>query len=184
MKVGFFGAQGTGKSTIFDIIKTEYPFNTLTDMMSISGKLTSDGIKISEGGSQDLQLMMYGRYKYNLYAHENLLSDRTPLCPLAYTLYNFWNGYTKFDPKFITFLCDETKEMINQYDYLFWTRPEFEIVDNGIRSVDKAFQTEIDMLYEDILVKFKMKDRVHLLTGTVENRLNIIKKVIPEYNGN
>ena len=57
----------------------------------------------------------------------------------------------------------------NRYDYIFYLKPEFDIVADGTRSVDARFRDEIVDLFDKYIKRMNVP--VITLTGSVEQRL-------------
>ena len=70
--------------------------------------------------------------------------------------------------------------LYNKYDVIFYTDPEdVELVDDGERSADKKFRDDIITNFEN---RIKRLNNVVVLKGTVEKRLETIKKTFEKYN--
>jgi len=70
--------------------------------------------------------------------------------------------------------------LYDKYDIIFYTDPaDVELVDDGERSADKKFRNDIINSFED---RIKELNNVVVLTGTVEERLDTVKKTFEKYN--
>ena len=71
----------------------------------------------------------------------------------------------------------------SKYDIIFYPNPhEIKLEDDGERSTDIKFRNNIIDRYEDYYLKqFQWKERIHILKGTVEERMEHIKIVLNEY---
>ena len=67
-------------------------------------------------------------------------------------------------------------KIIHEYDYIFYIPPEFNIVDDGVRSIDPSFRDEIVELFEGYITE--MPREIVRLSGSVRERLDQIMKVI------
>ena len=65
------------------------------------------------------------------------------------------------------------EETISSWDAIFFLRPEFEIVDDGVRSVNVEFHRNIVFLFDHFIKKYNLQ--VIQLTGSVEDRVNQFK---------
>jgi nicotinamide riboside kinase len=70
------------------------------------------------------------------------------------------------------YVTDVFHQVWEQYDHVFYIEPEFEIVDDGVRSVDKDFRDEIADLFESSIEKRKLS--MSRVKGSVRNRVNSI----------
>ena len=71
---------------------------------------------------------------------------------------------------------------MDKLDYIFYTDPtDVKLVDDGERSVDFKFRNDIINLFED-LITYKMspanREKIVRLSGTVEERMKIIKEYL------
>ena len=72
--------------------------------------------------------------------------------------------------------CKIYDAIIDQYDVIFYTDPtDVKLVDDGERSVNVDFRNDIIKLFND---KLEGLDNVVVLSGTVEERLNTVKKTV------
>jgi nicotinamide riboside kinase len=69
-------------------------------------------------------------------------------------------------------------KIIDKYDYIFYLTPEFDMEDDGVRSIDEGFQQRIVKLFEDYILECEVP--VIHLSGSVENRIKQIKETINE----
>ena len=67
----------------------------------------------------------------------------------------------------------------DRYDYIFYLKPEFDIVDDGTRSTNVQFRDDIVELFDRYIKHIKVP--VINLTGTVEERLEKFYNTISIY---
>ena len=66
-----------------------------------------------------------------------------------------------------------------RYDKIFYLKPEFDIVDDGVRSSSVQFRDEIASIFERYIAEYNLKKHnIVELSGSVEERLEAIKRVI------
>jgi nicotinamide riboside kinase len=70
------------------------------------------------------------------------------------------------------YVKDVFNKVWHSYDYVFYIEPEFEIVDDGVRSINKQFRDEIADLFEATIEKEKLN--MFRVKGSVRNRVNTI----------
>jgi nicotinamide riboside kinase len=70
------------------------------------------------------------------------------------------------------YVKDVFNKVWHSYDYVFYIEPEFEIVDDGVRSINKQFRDEIADLFEVTIEKEKLS--MLRVKGSVRNRVNTI----------
>tara|TARA_R110002051_G_scaffold200971_1_gene267734 strand:- start:241 stop:510 length:270 start_codon:yes stop_codon:yes gene_type:complete len=62
--------------------------------------------------------------------------------------------------------------LIEKYDKIFYLIPEFDIEDDGVRSIDLDFRNEIVTIFNEYIVECEIP--VIQLTGSVDNRVSLI----------
>jgi hypothetical protein len=107
---------------------------------------------------------------YNAFMHEDMLTDRTALDGLVYTSYLCAKG--KVDINTMNHVRGVFAKVWPMYDYVFYIEPEFDIVNDGIRSVDVEFRDTIASLFELTIEKNELS--MHRVKGSVRNRVNTI----------
>tara|TARA_B100000287_G_C19956180_1_gene512536 strand:- start:152 stop:478 length:327 start_codon:yes stop_codon:yes gene_type:complete len=106
--------------------------------------------------------------------YSDMLTDRTALDGLVYTAYlHLHKKVSKDTLDIVKAIYDK---IIHEYDYIFYIPPEFNIVDDGVRSIDPNFRDEIVELFEGYISE--MPREIVRLSGSVRERLDQIMKVI------
>lgn len=177
MRIILTGAQGTGKTTLLNSCKN-MQINLITE---VARKLYKNGIiKINENGDEISQRILFNEYKKLLSDTHNYISDRGLTDVFSYTEYlknkniiseNFYNKQ----------LNDLKEFLINNRDIIYIYLPiEFEIKCDGIRSLNKEFQYDIDKIIKNNLIKLNI-DFIEI-KGTVEDRIDILKNILYKNN--
>lgn len=167
MRIAFTGAQSTGKTTLLEAIKQNEEFRYKYEFIDeITRRMIKKGLKINEAGGNTTQLLIMNEHIKNL-LYEDVIMDRCMLDGLVYTDWLHWEGKVK------TWVYEYAKNVfdhyINRYDLIFYLKPEFDIVDDGVRSVDIKFRNEIVERFERYVKHVQVP--VIILSGTVEQRL-------------
>ena len=167
MRISFTGAQSTGKTTLLDAIKSNEDYRYNYEFIDeITRRMVKKGLKINEAGGNTTQLLIMNEHIKNL-LYEDVIMDRCMLDGLVYTDWLYWEGKVK------TWVYEYAKNVfdhyINRYDLIFYLKPEFDIVDDGVRSVDIKFRNEIVERFERYVKHVQVP--VIILSGTVEQRL-------------
>jgi nicotinamide riboside kinase len=167
MRIAFTGAQSTGKTTLLEAIKQNEEFRYKYEFIDeITRRMIKKGLKINEAGGNTTQLLIMNEHIKNL-LYEDVIMDRCMLDGLVYTDWLYWEGKVK------TWVYEYAKNVfdhyINRYDLIFYLKPEFDIVDDGVRSVDIKFRNEIVERFERYIKHVQVP--VIILSGTVEQRL-------------
>lgn len=174
MKIAFTGAQSTGKTTLLDAIKSNQDYRYNYEFIDeITRRMVKKGLKINEAGSNTTQLLIMNEHIKNL-LYENVIMDRCALDGIVYThwLYNQGN----IEKWVFEYAYNVFKHYKDRYDYIFYLKPEFKLVDDGVRSTNIQFRDEIVTLFE----KYSQEISIPLinLTGTVEERVQEVNKIV------
>ena len=171
MKIAITGAQSTGKSTLLDSIKrddrrdgllSEYVFiDELT--RSIKGK----GVIINENGDNLTQLLTNNTHVDNILLN-NFVSDRCIIDSYVYTSWLYENN--KIDEWVLIYSYHLFLTLVGMYDRIYYLKPEFDVVDDGVRSSSTSFRDEISNLFEDVINDHDIE--VITLTGSIQERTN------------
>lgn len=173
MRIVFTGAHGTGKTTLLNELRPEFEKLDYRIETSVSRYVKKLGLKINEAGDDDTQNLIMAIMAQNALIYPNLVSDRCIIDTLMYSRYMYDRGSINSETMLkAEITADKIKPL---YDLIFWLRPEFEIEDDGLRSVDKEFQKDMDEYFHDyIRSNHDITWSVFQLSGSVEERLENI----------
>lgn len=177
MKVSFTGAQSTGKTTLLKAIKQNEEFRYKYEFIDeITRRMVKKGLKINEAGSNTTQLLIMNEHIKNI-LYENAIMDRCMVDGVVYTHWLYNQGTVKH------WVWEYSRKVfehyVNRYDIIFYLKPEFDIVDDGVRSIDVTFRDDIAMLFERYIIQ--VNKPVITLSGTVEERLKQFYSTLKEY---
>lgn len=175
MIVSFTGAQSTGKTTLLNQMRNWECLKDYTFIDEITRNIEKKGMSINEKGNDDTQTAIMHAHIENLKKGNNLVLDRCSLDGVVYTHYLYLHGKVSKD----TF--DYARQVFFgtclMYDKIFYLKPEFDIVEDGVRSNSVQFRDEIASIFEGYISDFNLrKYNVVELTGSVEERLEAVKK--------
>ena len=175
MLIALSGAQCTGKTTLLNALRADDKFKTqFTFVDEIVRTLQKKGFKINEAGTDETQLVVMQEHIKNTQLDGNVLVDRCVLDCMAYTI-RMWRHHKinreTYNKCFKMFL-----DNIMKYDIIFYLSPEFDIIPDGTRSTNNTFRDEVVSIFEQLIENFSLT--VVRLTGTVEERLNAMKKIL------
>lgn len=189
MVISISGAQCTGKTTLINALKETEPFKENTVFMgSPSRKGNDKGVKINQSAGLIDQLWITSSYIKELVevvmSHpKHVISDRCILDMLCYTDYHCYHSDGLERNRWSEMRDTVTQLMFHVeglYDYHIILKPEFEIVDDGVRSIDPVYQRDINNLFEanmNMLMDFVPEKIIHV-TGSVEERVKFILSLI------
>ena len=185
MNITFTGPQSSGKTTLLKTMRYGGGiFDRFFYIDEVTRKIRDEcNVSINEEGANDItQLLIINEELKNLFNTGSMggwckgtVHDRCLLDGLVYTEY-FYNK------KLVTQQVWQQAvhywyRFYSKYDIIFYPDPhEITLVDDGERSTNIEFRNAIINLYEDhYLNQPSWKDRVTILKGTVEERIEQIK---------
>jgi GTPase SAR1 family protein len=174
MRIGITGAQSVGKTTLLNALRSEKFFKDYEICNEVTRRVKSYGLPINEEGTDITQRLIMNEHIVNVFMHENMLTDRTALDGLVYSWYLYYNN--KFD---LSVLQDIDKVFLKvwpEYDYVFYIEPEFDIVDDGVRSKDITFRNDIVNIFESMIKEKSL--HVIRVKGSVRNRVSTIIDIL------
>jgi len=176
MIIAFSGTHSTGKTTLLDNLKhsEDYKYD-YTFIDEITRRMSKRGLKINEDGDDVVQLLIMNAHLKNA-LNKNAIMDRCVLDGVVYTHWLVNEG--KVSQWVLDYAVNVFQLVIVKYDYVFHLVPEFDIVEDGVRSTDIRFRDEVADLFKFYINRYNVP--VVNLTGTVENRLQQFKKIIYE----
>ena len=146
MRIGITGAQSVGKTTLLNALRSEKLFKDYFICDEVTRRVKSYGLPINEAGTDTTQRLIMNEHVVNVFMYGNMLTDRTALDGLVYSAYLYKNN--QINSNTMAYDKDVFNKVWHSYDYVFYIEPEFEIVDDGVRSVDVKFRNEIAELFE------------------------------------
>lgn len=193
MHITFTGPHCSGKTTLLKQMKQT---SGIMDQFWYIDEVTrlvkkEFNIKINEEGANDLtQLLIINKelenlfkYNYEMWpGYKGVVHDRCLLDGLVYTEYfhkkklvsqQVWSQAMFYWYRYYT-----------KYDIIFYPSPhDLKLIDDGERSTDKEFRDNIIDRYENYyLNQFQWKEKIVILKGTVEDRMEQIKIKLHEYS--
>lgn len=176
-KIILTGAQGTGKTTILNYFKNELPVIT-----EVVRKLAKQGVPINEKGTVDGQKAIFEQYIKEFNEHDSYISDRGLTDVIGYTLAQISLTEDKDESDK---LLATSFQMFNRFinwlnnnpDVFFCYFPiEFPAEDDGVRSTNEDYRRKVDKFIKTVLDASGVT--YITVTGTVEERINLIKEII------
>lgn len=165
------GAQGTGKTTIMN----ELAKDGIKTISHIRKTAAENGIDIS-AQTEDGQKLFFKTLKKELSLKRSYVSDRGLTCVAGYTFNKAVAGEISkkvADKQYMDLVKFHNE---NPDILLVYVPIEFEIENDGERSIDKNFQQTIDFLIKNILDTSGIK--YITVTGSVEDRLKQINDAL------
>lgn len=170
-RIIFTGAQGTGKTTILDEFRNQGK-NVITEVVR---NLAKEGVKINEMGDEKGQKKIFSTYEKLLSEQVEYISDRGLIDVLAYTMYLNKKGLVS--DKLVKSQFNALKKFVkNNQDIIYCYFPiEFDVVDDGVRSLDEDYRREIDNNIKEILISLGAPWVT--IRGSVKARVNMVNMI-------
>lgn len=183
MRIGISGAQSTGKTTLLNALRSEPFFKGYTVCNEVTRKVASYGLPINENGNDVTQELIMNQHVVNLAMNDNMITDRTVLDGLVYSRYLYEND--KITSKTLKYVEKVFDRMIVGYDMIYYIAPEFNIENDGVRSINTFFRDRVVSLFNEYIglknvpvyyVKGTVRERVQFVLNTIEINMEITDK--------
>jgi predicted ATPase len=175
MRVGISGAQSVGKTTLLNALKKDKVLSSNYTMCEeITRRVKNYGLPINEDGTDITQTLIMQEHLVNAIMHTSMITDRTVLDGLVYTTY--LHKKKKVTSETLAKSRAIFRKVWPMYKFVFYIEPEFDIVNDGVRSIDIDFRNEIADTFERVMVSENVG--VHRINGSVENRVELITKLL------
>ncbi len=177
MRIAFTSTSSQGKTTLVkEMIKWDI-FKNYTTFSSVQRVLTDciSDFSTSELTTDFTQTCILSVMAYNMHQYPNQISDRSLICNFA---------YSKVSDNVLNhkFLEERFEKIIEMYDLIFYIPYEIEVQNDNFRSTDGSFHKKIDDAIQEYIEKYKHKIKIVTISGSIEDRLEKIYKVIKEIN--
>lgn len=167
MRIGIAGAQSVGKTTLLNALRSEKMFRDMKVCNEVTRRVMSYGLPINEQGNDITQKLIMQEHIVNVFMYKDFITDRTALDGIVYTKYLHETG--KVTDETMTFATDVFVKLYPMYDIMFYIEPEFEIQNDGIRSVDMNFRNRIVKIFDEYFDTYNLSATI--LSGSVRERV-------------
>ena len=168
MRIGICGAQSVGKTTLLNALRSERWLSDIRVCNEVTRRVNSYGIPINENGNDITQKLIMHEHIVNVFMYDEFITDRTALDGVVYSHYLHENG--RLSDETMTYVTNIFVKLKPCYDILFYIKPEFDIQNDGIRSVDTMFRDRIVELFDQYIDTFRVP--VINISGSVRERLD------------
>jgi len=176
MKIAISGAQSVGKTTLLNALRSEEALKDYKFCFEVTRRVKGYGLSINEDGDDTTQRLIMQEHIVNAFMYDNMIADRCALDGLVYSHYLAENK--KITEKTYQFAESVFHKLMPEYDLVFYIPPEFEIEDDGTRSINKFFRDRIVTLF-DSYIKEEQLITVYL-QGSVRERVDTVLKYIKD----
>jgi len=170
MRLAISGTHSTGKTTLLKALQQTEQFKNFLFLESITRVLKEFQLQINQAGNDVSQSFILADHWRRSTLPNNVFLDRCILDGLVYTEYLFNKSLVSSGVHQLAIAFFE--KLLPAYDIIFYLRPEFKLVDDGVRDTDQQFQTAILELFEEKIQTYAIP--VALIQGTLEERVTQI----------
>jgi len=174
MKIGFCGTVSVGKTSLVNELKSLPEFSHYKFTTERSKYLRDLGIPLNTDSTLKGQIIFAAERSREL-LEENIITDRTIIDVMAFSLLS-----KSIPPNDKDDFCIMAKNLISEYDYIFYVSPEgVNIEDNGVRETDAEYREEIDHSIQRIINIYKHRIKnFYKIEGSMEDRISSIKHAL------
>lgn len=178
MRIALVGSHNTGKTSLYGKMYSDPLFSGYEFFPEAVREVNKMGFPINEGATDASQLAMCALHLQHL-TYKNIVTDRCLWDNFIYA----WVINSQQNSR-VSDLCVRTIESyfldtINDIDLYVYCPIEFEMFNDGVRTVDKKFQKDIDNAFQSTC-KFIPQERVLFVSGETPDRLEQIKSRVRE----
>lgn len=167
MRIAICGSHWVGKTTISKIISEKFNLKVLPDIVVDAHKMW---LEINENTPMETQIRLLAKQFENEFIHKDFVADK---CIFDYHIY----AKALDMDEHVVLITKKLALKSHNYDIIFYIKPEFALVDDGLRSLNPEFQSAVHNVYEDFLSENNIN--YHILSWSIEDReqqvLDIIK---------
>lgn len=176
MRIGFTGAQGTGKTMVSQALKKRPEFQAYYFPPSSARLLVTAGI--NKDASPLSQFLITVDRVMTIAAYPDVVTDRTAIDSWAYTEYQLMHSWTPDEvPTGYAAITNQYVDLaMLQIDHLFYFPPYWPPVGDGYRSAERRYQLDIDDLIRHGIRKFYPGQRecITMPEATVADRVEMV----------
>lgn len=181
MRIALVGTHNSGKTTLFNMMKSDSMFKTYDFEGEKIRDLYNLGFGINEGAGDDSQLalaFLNTTTLFNYRLHSDVVFDRCLLDNYIYAKYLSKKGIVS--ERVVDLIGSYLPRHLDEFSVIFICSPEFSFEDDGVRDTNKEFQEEIHNLFLEYIngLDSYYKRRFRVLKGKSEDRLKEIKDFI------
>ena len=177
IKVILSGAASTGKSTLINVLREEFrDFTVQTESVRyLKNKYGMD----FRSGDTALQMALLTMQTNLLISPGNILCDRSVSDSASFLKYYRDRNQSDIPESAFRFIEDVSKEYAQKYiDLIIFLRPEFPVVEDGVRITDADYRRDTDLAIEKTIKDWGLEDRTITPHGSVIERAMYCKPYI------
>jgi len=175
-KIVLVGASSTGKTTVYNLLKQELPKYRFIN--ESTREILKYGYQINENGDDLTQLAISNFHLQSLLACQNPLHNQNLVLDRCYLdLFVYSQHLNQVSQRTLNFITDVWEEVKYMYTHYVYFPIEFNPVDDGVRSINTSWRSQIDTSFKQVLSN---NNDLNILTvqGSPRQRVESILKFI------
>jgi len=168
-KIALIGASSTGKTTVYELLKSRLPKYTFINESTRT--VQKYGFAINEEGTLATQLAISSFHLQALLSMESTVYDRCYMDLLVYS-----KCLENIDKNQLKFIEDIWKNVAGRYTHFIYFPIEFKSVDDGVRSINEEWRVKVDEGFQYELQRTAVSKLT--VTGSPMQRVEQILKFI------
>lgn len=174
------GAQNTGKTTLINALKRKYDFFGIQREPIRS--ILKDKTRVNFA-DDNIQLRILSNQRDYILENDFALTDRCPLDSASYMELLSSEGKTNISKGTYDFIEKESQLIMQSHfvDLIIFLPIEFEMEDDGFRTVDPIQQRKIQEVMETNIYEWGINHKVIRPSGSVEERVNFVSMYIDAF---
>ncbi len=181
MRIAITGAHSTGKTTTLEELWIQNILPGHEFLIEATRKLKQQGFNINESGDEKMQTQVMNYHLNTINNVDKFVTDRCSLDGYCYTKYLWGKG--NISDSFMSDTASIHHEIFSCYDLVFYIKPEFAIVDDGVRSTNEEFRNSVADIFEQEVDELNIlyPNKIIPVSGSVEERVETIKYHINKF---
>lgn len=183
--VSFTGAQSTGKTTLLNRLK-DSDYSQWHYVDEVTRLVQREyGVMINEAGDDITQLLILDKHLHNAIkcSKHDTIMDRCIVDGLVYTQWLYQNGKVNYQT--LAHAEHLFSLLINRIDCIFLPyHGDVEIHDDGVRSTNTNFRQDVIKLFNNVLERPEVRNKVVVVKGSVEERYQTIDTTLKNLSKN
>lgn len=173
-RIAIVGSFSTGKTTLAEAGAQKLGLPLLPEA---AREVAALGFKLDKDATPETEAFIFLKQLYNEMVHPQFIGDRSLMDVMTYAGWVLDNQeWRKEMAIWEQCLAIAKHNLRSQYSHVFYLPIEFDIVPDGLRPLDPAFQKEIDERMLHILDDNSIDYQT--LTGSVEARLSALEAAL------
>jgi len=182
LRVVICGAQSVGKTTLLNELRKQDELINHQFLVETTRQVQSLGFGINLDATDITQKLIVNQHLANLMLYDDFVADRGTIDSYIYTYY--FHKLGKVNSETLDLAKRALWRTISVYHAIFFIKPEFDLVEDGVRSTNLVFRDAIHTMMEELIGQFRGIGftNIYDLSGTVEKRTTDFMEIFRRIN--